>query len=197
MRLTRLVHRPIAIIASKAPPEATIVRPCLRISFDLCESSANGTAIRFRSSSDIWSLSSSRSDREFSSIPRKAHSIYQSAPTRRTMREKKSIHSSSEGTPGLASLASGVGSGFCRSRESSIPSPDSASSSSGSEGSAANGLGNSSVSETMTIGSVICWLASASAASAVSPLFGGLILPTIGGIRYHDFRRFFGCWLWF
>lgn len=119
IRLTRLVHVPIATMASNMPPDATIVRPCLRMNLDLCENSANGVAIRFRSSSDICTRSISRSVRTFSSTPRNAHSIYQSQATRRTIREKKSIHSSMDGIDALASRTGGGGSAFDRKRGSS------------------------------------------------------------------------------
>jgi hypothetical protein len=114
--------------ASNAPPDATIVRPCFRMSLDLCESSARGTAIRWRSSSESCRRSTSRSDSASSFTPRNAKEMYQSQITRRKIREKKSSHSSSAGTPGFASRGGGVGCAFCRSRESSMKSPDSSNS---------------------------------------------------------------------
>lgn len=170
--LTRLVHIPNAISASNAPPLATMVRPYLRAIFDLFDSSASGTAMRLRSSSDNCSRSTSRSDRTFSSTPRNAKEIYQSQMTRRKIREKKSIHSSRVGGPAFGfSRASGVGCAFWRNRESSIQSPVSSN---------RGRLGSAGMSESMSPGSrlsgsgrsgISC--ASACAASLVNPARGG------------------------
>lgn len=56
-------------------------------------------------------------------MPRNENEIYQSHTTRRKIREKKSTHSSRDGTPGLASLGGGGGGAFVRKRESSMKSP--------------------------------------------------------------------------
>lgn len=166
-----------------------MVRPCLRMNFDLCDNSASGTDILCRSASDIWIRSTSRSVRMFSSTPRNAHSIYQSHMTRKTMREKKSSHSSSEGIPGLASRGGGGSSTRCRSRDpSSMKSP--VSSKRGGPTAPASKAGSVlsswSSSELVTIGSLIS--RSAFSASGVRPCLPG-ILPT-SAMCYDNL-----CWL--
>lgn len=191
MRFTRLVHVPSATIASNTPPEATIARPCRRMIFDLCESSASGTAILWRSASVIWIRSISRSLRLPSSTPRNAQSMYQSQATRRTIREKKSSHSSRLGIPGFASRGGGASCTFCRRRESSIDSPVSSSAKSGVVIGTSKGLSNSaSSSKSVTIGPFCC--RRASAASGVIPRPG--ILPTIGAMMRNNNFRWFACW---
>ena len=91
-------------IAWNVSPLATIVRPCFRMKLDLLDSSANGVAIRDRSSSDIWSRSSSRSDRRSSSMFRNAYSRYQLHANLRTILLKKFTHSSRVGGLLLAFL---------------------------------------------------------------------------------------------
>lgn len=176
MRFTRLAQVPSVISASKPPPEATIVRPYLRITLDLFDSSARGTAIRLRSSSDNCRRSISRSVSTSSLMPRNAKDIYQSQTTRKKIREKKSIHSSIDGMALLASRGGGVGSGFCFSRESSIQSPVSVnrgslvSVSTSSESMSPYSSASSDISGSRF---------SAAFASSVSPLFGGCIRPVI------------------
>jgi hypothetical protein len=185
MRLTRLAQVPSVISASKPPPEATMVRPYRRMTLDLFESSANGTAILLRSSSDNCSRSTSRSDSTSSSMPRKANDIYQSQTTRRKIREKKSIHSSIEGMALDASRGGGVGSGFCFSRESSIQSPVSVNRgrsvpvSMPAESMSAYSLPSSS--------DISGSRFSAAFASSVRPLFGGCIRPVIANSNLFRF----------
>lgn len=120
MRLTLLAHVPSVTSASNAPPDAMIVRPCRRISFDLYDSSDSGVAIRLRSSSVSCSRSISRSVNRSSFTPRKANEMYQSQTTRSRMREKKSIHSSSAGMFFVGSRGGGVGIARVRKRGSSM-----------------------------------------------------------------------------
>lgn len=133
--------------------------------------------MRLRSSSDSCSRSISRSVSTSSSMPRKAKVMYQSQTTRRNMREKKSIQSSSAGMPLDASRGGGVGSALLRNRGSSMKSPVSSNS-----GSAVSDCSSASAASNPTSGlfrSGICSgsIPRASAASGVIPLFGGLILP--------------------
>lgn len=162
------------------------------MNLDLCDSSANGTAICARSSSDIAMRSISRSDSSSSSTPRNAHEIYQSHTTRRTTRPKKCCHSSRVGGPAFAVL--GAESGALLDR----PRPRGGSIASGSSGtiiastislvlSSASAELVSSPSCSATI-SCSCSgvIPSASIASGVSPVTSG----RIGGMGYHHFRRF-------
>lgn len=115
--LTLLNHIPNCNAASILSALAIIIRPCLRMNFDLLLYSANGRAIRSRSSLARWIRSISRSDKASSSIPRNACSIYQSVERRIRTLLKNPIHSSTLGIPPLASLSSGAGlSDFSRDR---------------------------------------------------------------------------------
>lgn len=184
----------MVMIASNAPPDAMIVRPCFRMILDLYDSSERGTAIRFRSSSLSCSRSISRSLSAFSSTPRNAKEIYQSQMTRRKIREKKSIHSSSWGMPLLASRGGGVGMDFWRSRGSSIKSP--VSSKSGGAGSASTSPSPTSRGgPSKPVASICSSIPSASAASGVSPWFGGRILPVSANANLFRFCTGLGCWL--
>lgn len=88
------------------PAAATTERPCLRMKRFLVAYSAHGCAIWCRSSSERISLSTSLSDSSSSSIPLKSKSTYQRERVRRTMRLKKSNHSSALG--GLVLVGRGV-----------------------------------------------------------------------------------------
>ena len=165
-----------------------MVRPYLRMTLDLLESSANGTAILLRSSSVSCSRSTSRSDSTSSSMPRNAKEIYQSQTTRRKIREKKSIHSSTDGMPLLASLGGGVGSALVLSRDSSIKSP--VSSQSGRLVSAPTASESMPAYSSGSIPDTSGGLSrfSASFASSVSPLFGGRMRPVIANGNFLRFR---------
>jgi hypothetical protein len=184
IRLTRLAQVPRVSSASNAPPDATMVRPYLRMTLDLFDSSDRGTAIRLRSSSDSCSRSISRSVSKSSSTPRNANEIYQSQTTRRNMREKKSIHSSIDGIALVASRGGGVGRGFVRRRGSSMKSP--VSSNSGRSVLAA--IPSESMSRSRSISGWSGSRFSASFASSVSPAFGGCIRPVIANGYFLRFR---------
>jgi hypothetical protein len=163
------------------------------MNLDLCDSSANGTAICARSSSDIAMRSISRSDSSSSSTPRNAHEIYQSHTTRRTTRPKKCCHSSSVGGPAFAVLVAVSGALLER------PRPRGGSMASGSSGtiiastislvlsgsSSAELVSSPSCSATISC-SISGVIPRASIASGVSPAVSG----RIGGMGYHHFRRF-------
>jgi hypothetical protein len=204
IRFTRVIHAPSTTIALNASPDATIMRPCLRMNLDLCDSSANGVAIIARSSSVIARRSTSRSDSASSSTPRNAAWIYHSHTTRKTTREKNPDHSSRVGGPDLGSLGDSGGSvaesfergrprirRFCGFSSSGSSSRISASTTDPISGKPVNGSLMSSelmASSGSGFGSGIPCSARCSIASCVSPLFGGVI--GLSGIADHYLIRF-------
>lgn len=104
-RFTRMYHRPSITIDSNESANATICRPCLRMNGFLLAYSANGRAIVSRSSSVSRSFAASASETLSSSMSRNSISTYHSVRNRITIREKKSIHSSTLGGVDFGSLA--------------------------------------------------------------------------------------------
>jgi hypothetical protein len=104
---------------SQESARETINLPCFLVNLDLFASSANGRAIRSRSSLLSEMRLTSLSDRSSSSMPRNAHVTYQSVADRIRIREKKSCHSSSFGGPAFGESFSGASSLPDLSRDSS------------------------------------------------------------------------------